>query len=87
MAVSRNEMEHAASMVKAISDGKWTEEPPSWVDMNDYYPSTIMEHYTRAVQTAEAFIVFFQAFNPRFDVAKFLVACGLQETAAKRGAR
>lgn len=33
--------------------------------------------YTRAVQTAEAFIIFFTTFSPRFDRAHFLYTCAL----------
>jgi hypothetical protein len=81
MATSRNEMNHAASMVAAIAAGKWTDEPPSWAEMDG--PSDI-PNYDRACLTAEAFIIFFQAFNPAFDQQRFLVACGLVEPTAKR---
>jgi hypothetical protein len=84
MAVSRNEMEHAASMVRAIANGDWTDEAPSWSDASNVYPAPICPEYTRAVQTAEAFILFFQAFNPRFDQQRFLQACGLVDAPAKR---
>jgi hypothetical protein len=93
MAVSRNEMEHAASMVRAIAAGEWTNEWPSWV-VNDSngnrqtgFAPMDSDYGTRAVQTAESFILFFQAFNPRFDVTRFLIACDLQDAPAKRRVR
>ena len=83
----------AAAMVKAIHDGKWIHERPSWEDKRsnangddalydasaaDY--DTDSQHaydYTRAVQTAEVFLMLFESANPRFDRARFLYACGL----------
>ena len=63
----------AAEIVKSIRDGHWTNEPPAWADN-----LVIMSHsYTRAVQTAEAFLMLFKEYNPRFDEQRFLVACGL----------
>lgn len=82
----------AAEIVKAISEGRWTREPPLWADAEMYgwtgseigcwYDTEI--DYTRAVQTAEAFIILAQAFNHRFDVQRFLVACGLVEPVVKK---
>lgn len=73
----------AAEIVRAINDGDWTHEAPDWANFNDYYPAAIMEHYTRAVQTAEVFIMLFSEHNPRFDYQRFLVACGLAVAPAK----
>jgi phosphoenolpyruvate carboxylase len=86
MAVSRNEMEHAASMVQQIINGNWSPDAPSWADDDAMVRSSI-DSYSRAVYTAEAFIIFFQAFNPRFDTSRFLIACGLQDAPAKRRVR
>lgn len=74
----------AADMVRAIRDGKWTSDPPRWADRgylgDDYYGGEDgAQDYTRAVQTAEAFILLFQQSNPRFDQERFLIACGLVE--------
>ena len=70
----------AASLVRAIRDGLWTMELPSWATYNGYPTavdgpievSTEMDGnlspaYVRAVWTAEAFILLAQQFNPRFD--------------------
>jgi hypothetical protein len=69
----------AAEIVKSIRDGHWTDEPPAWADN-----LVLMSHsYTRAVQTAEAFLFLFKEYNPRFDEQRFLVACGLVEKPVK----
>lgn len=79
-------------MVRAILKGQWTNDPPAWADENVYYDmvpvlaSSSDAYYTRAVQTAEAFILLFRAFNPLFDESRFLAACGLVEP-AKKGTR
>ena len=77
--MTRQHFQHAAIIVKAIRDGYWTDDFPSWAD--DSRNVSIMDlnsdYYTRAVQTAEAFIKLFREFNPRFNQAKFLKACGL----------
>jgi len=77
----------AAQIVNSIRDEQWTHEAPSWA--NEYFPDGRRAYdgtpsfdedtvaYTRAVQTAEAFIAMFQEFNPRFNRDKFLSACGL----------
>jgi len=57
----------AAELVKAIQDGKWTDEIPSWG----------LGYRLRPVQTAEVFIKLFAEDNPRFDQSRFLYACGL----------
>jgi hypothetical protein len=84
----------AAEIVKSIRDGNWTNEPPSWSDSDRYSlsihddchaPYDVAVSYTRAVQTAEAFLLFFKEYNPRFDERRFLSACGLVEQPAKKG--
>ena len=84
----------AAAIVKNIVDGNWTTEPPSWASarygsVTDWSSSTDWDSnipdgsYTRAVQTAEVFIMLFSSHNPRFDVNRFLIACGLMAQPAK----
>ena len=77
----------AAEMVRAIRDGHWTNEWPDWADRT--YTNRLQSvyednFYTRAVATAEAFIILFREFNPRFNQERFLVACGLAELPVKR---
>lgn len=79
----------AAEQVKAILDGGWTNEPPNWFRGNAYPCDAGYPYYdgspndeasnalTRAVWTAEAYILLFQQFNPLFNEARFLKACGL----------
>jgi len=62
----------AARLVKTIRDAGFTDDVPTWA-VDD--PSNL--EYTRAVQTAEAFIILFSQFNPRFNERQFLTACGL----------
>lgn len=88
--MTRNHFNHAASMVKAIADGKWTDEPPFWAESipdgevdAGYSRVETVDNYTRAVQTAEAFIMLFTAFNPLFDQTRFLQACGLVDVPKK----
>lgn len=76
--MTKQHMTRAAQIVKAIGAGKWTDEEPDWALLLD----TENPEVYRAVQTAEAFIILFQACNDRFDVQRFLIACGL---AAKGG--
>ena len=76
----------AAAMVKAIHDGEWTNEAPAWSPMGaypDYGVHTWPQ--VRAIQTAEAFIMFFRR-SPHFDRTRFLDACGLgpKPTATRR---
>lgn len=71
----------AAGMVAGIVAGSWTDEPPAWADRTKYNGD--WDSYVRAVQTAEAFIMLFRAFNPLFDEKRFLVACGLVDAPAK----
>ncbi len=75
----------AAEMVKAIVDGHWTNDLPSFAHNTVVGPiETISDdcgnlnvNYVRAVWTAEAFIILFRGYNPRFNEQKFLKACGL----------
>lgn len=72
----------AAAIVRAILNGAWTNEPPAWADADHYYDVTqydsCAEHeYTRAVQTAEAFILLFSQADPTFSETAFLRACHL----------
>lgn len=80
----------AAQQVAAILVGQWTHEPPAWAtgeyDACTYNPGPRTDtsvDYTRAVQTAEAFILLFKAFNPLFDETRFLQACGLVDAPVK----
>ena len=85
----------AAEIVKAILNGHWSHQPPTWAIQyrGDYDVTSptqrlfVGRDYLRAVQTAEAFIVLARQFNPRFDTHRFLVACGLveQPTTARKG--
>ncbi len=95
----------AATLVKSILQGEWTNEPPAWVPSERVYgtsayrdseivgcyegASTDIEsiNYTRAVQTAEAFILLFRQFNPLLDETRFLVACGLVQPVKKGRAK
>ncbi len=77
----------AAKLVNSIRTGEWTHDAPDWVedtpddDDEPLYDAAWGDiesiDYTRAVQTAEAFILLFREFNPRFDRDEFLRACGL----------
>ena len=83
----------AAEIVKSIRDGNWTNEPPSWLApsiLHALYSAPYLtgweeEAYTRAVQTAEAFLMLFKEYNPRFDEQRFLQAAGLVEQPVKKG--
>lgn len=59
--MTRVHFQRAAEIVRATRDVRDN------LDAND----------VRAVWTAEAFILLFQQFNPRFDEQRFLQACGL----------
>lgn len=74
--MTREHFNHAAELVDAIRRGSWTNEPPAFVDADAIQP---ISNYQRAVQTAEAFIILFRAWNPRFDEQRFLKACGLAQ--------
>lgn len=76
----------AAGIVRAILDGHWTDDTPTWANpraLSIAFVAGDDSGYTRAVQTAEAFIKLFHEFNPLFDETRFLVACGLVDTPAK----
>lgn len=82
--MQKRHFEDAAKQVKAIVDGKWTFDPPSWCDHGRYqdiayYDShdELSARYLRAVWTAEAYIELFERYNPRFDRDRFIKACGL----------
>lgn len=83
----------AANIVQNIAEGNWTMNSPSWANeglgaFGDALYDDDTEQlyrYTRAVQTAEAFIHLFASDNPRFDQVGFLYACGLEpKPVAKR---
>jgi hypothetical protein len=75
---------HAARMVRSIAAGQWTNAFPYWADANrnnafeSCHSSDDDVNYTRAVQTAEAFILLFLKFDPTFNDAAFLRACNLR---------
>lgn len=73
----------AAAQVCAIRDGHWTNEPPNWTPQ-PHDARFAVSSFERAVWTAEAYILLFREFNPRFDQHTFLVACGLTEPTTKR---
>jgi hypothetical protein len=89
----------AAEQVKAILDGHWTTDLPDWALQHDWMAFTplgrievdtenggnVDVNVLRAIWTAEAYILLFQAYNPRFDVQRFLVACGLVDAPVKKG--
>ena len=76
--MTKKHFQAMAEIVKSILEGKWTSEAPSWaVDIDG---TTAV---TRAVQTAEVFIILAERFNPRFDRDRFLQACGLITKPAK----
>ena len=83
--MTKKQFERAAEMAKAILEGHWTNEPPVWCHDSSHYRlhTCASTGYTRAVQTAEAFLGLFQEFNPRFDQQRFLVACGLVNAPVK----
>ena len=89
--MTKKHFQQMAEIVHAILYGCWTDEPPYWADplRGDWQSSfdATQMHYTRAVQTAEAFIVVCREFNPRFDEQQFLVACGLADAPPKRGTK
>lgn len=100
--MTRLHFTRAAEIVRAILDGEWTNDPPAWADccrwrdgVEDFDTSELADRhradadYTRAVQTAEAFISFFQyQREPNgFNRDRFLQACGLVEPATKGRAK
>lgn len=93
----------AAAIVRNILQSRWTNDPPAWAItwkdvskvgsephyQDDGFISDAAANYTRAVQTAEAFVLLFTQHNERFDTPRFLIACGLvaAPVKAKRGKR
>jgi len=78
--MTKMHFQHAAGMVKAILQGEWTRDFPVWVCIERVGRTNHLEdEYEQACIVAEAFILLFRAFNPRFDKQRFLVACGLVE--------
>lgn len=85
--MNKRHFEHMAAIVRAIRDGEWTHIAPVWASALPYaelapFPdqhlaNAELANYTRAIQTAEAFIVLSQEWNPSFDRKQFLIACGL----------
>lgn len=73
----------AAKLVDNIRQGYWTNDFPEWFDTRGVGQSFIVTAEHRAAMTAEAFIVLFGGFNPRFDRERFLIACGLVEPKPK----
>ena len=90
----------AAEQVRAILNGDWTSELPTWaleetcgqamlgiyldaVEVSSAERGNLDIHFVRAVWTAEAYILLFREWNPRFNVHTFLVACGLRDAPAK----
>ena len=84
--ISKMHFIRAAEIVKSIRVGDWTMEPPSWITEQPE-GFEYVTRYVRAVQTAEAFLLLFKEYNPRFDEQRFLIACGLIEKLAKGGKR
>jgi hypothetical protein len=87
--MQKRHFEHMATIVKAILDNAWSDDWPSWAvqDSNGNrqqgFVAPGIDSYTRAVLTAEAFIVFACEWDPRFDEQRFLQACGLVEKPSK----
>ena len=78
--MTKKPFQFAADMVSSILAGDWTNETPPWSKQSQPFDVT---PYERAAQTAEAFIMLFRAYNPRFDQTRFLIACGLANAPAK----
>ncbi len=90
MPITKMHFQHAAEMVAAIKLGTWTHTFPLWaseafnmtpIEVSTEEDGNLSTDYTRAVWTAEAFILLFSHFNPRFDSKRFLKACGFTEPA------
>ena len=82
--MQKRHFERMAAMVKDILGGNWTHEPPAWSNRDRYLcVDTGEPDYIRAVQTAEAFILLCEGWNPRFDCERFLMACGLANKPVK----
>jgi hypothetical protein len=83
MPITKQHFEDAAQLVEAILRGDWTHESPSWaipwngtLEIESSTQGNLNTDYIRAVWTAEAFVIFFSQWNPRFDRERFLKACG-----------
>jgi hypothetical protein len=75
---------HAASIVRAMLNGAWTNDFPEWASQArntsaDEMLETVDARYTRAVQTAEAFMLLLRAADPTFNEQAFLRACKLKK--------
>lgn len=89
--MTKRHFEHAAAMVKAIKAGQWTNDLPDWaplrvdglIEVDTESDGNFDANLLRAVWTAEAFVILFTAFNPLFDVNRFLIACRLKDKPAK----
>ena len=75
--LTKKHFERMAEIVRAIKDGQWTNEYPSWVSDASRWQMT--PELLRSIQTAEAFIILARQFNPLFDTERFLKACGFEE--------
>lgn len=77
----------AAAIVRNILNGEWTSDLPPWAKRAGAVDALMFDEdamsYTRAVWTAEAFIMLFTSHNPRFDTQRFLIACGLMDKPVK----
>ena len=82
--MTKMHFQHAAEIVRAILAGEWTDSAPAWADRKQIGWPGQTEDFVRAVQTAEAFILLFRAYNPRFDEQRFLQACELVDKSAKK---
>ena len=63
--MTKQHFQAMADIVRAILAGEWTNEHPAW----SLETHSDISWYGRAVQTAEAFIVLCERWNPRFDRA------------------
>lgn len=87
--MTRKHFQRAAEFIKGIVQGDWSSELPSWaptpigtlIEVDTELKGNVSPYYVRAVWTAEAFILLFQEFNPRFNRETFLIACGLVQPA------
>ena len=89
MPITKMHFQHAAGMVAAIRLGTWTYELPDWasdtpgvyldsIEVSSAERGDLDRDYIRAVWTAEAFIMLFSHFSPRFNQTRFLKACGFE---------
>lgn len=85
--LTRKHFQSAANDIRAIRDGHWANDLPAWADaflrgqpfeVTTKDGGNVNADYIRAVWTAEVFIRVFGSDNPRFDRARFLHACGLE---------